>query len=113
MVSGRSEAMATTLAMTSRPTRARTTTLSRRVIAAASSEPRGRIRSGGGRGRPRADERDQDEHHDEDDRQPEQRPFDPAPAAVSGRLATEGGRKASAARLQEDRGRDGDRDEQL
>src|SRR2546423_15283236 len=105
--------MATTLVTASRPTSRRTMSLSRRVIARCSGGAGWRRRSGRGRRRPRADERDDDEHGDEHDRQPEQRPFDPPPAAVRGRLATEGGREAGAARLQQDRGRDGDRDEQL
>src|ERR671931_647874 len=89
------------LATTRRPRRATTMNLSRAVTWLA------------GRRRPRPDERDDHEDQDEHDRQPEERALQAPPAAVGGGLATEGGRKARAAGLQEDRARDRDGDDDL
>ena len=62
---------------------------------------------------PSAPERYRDEEQDEDDRQPKERPLEPPAAAIRGRLTTEGGREPGTARLQEDRGRDRDGNDDL
>ena len=61
----------------------------------------------------RAPQRDGDEQDDEDDRQAEERPLEPAAATVCGRFPTERRRETGAAGLKQDRGRDRDGDDEL
>ena len=61
----------------------------------------------------RAPQRDGDEQDDEDDRQAEERPLEPAAATVCGRFPTESRRETGAAGLKQDRGRDRDGDDEL
>src|SRR5207247_7587433 len=62
---------------------------------------------------PSAPERYRDEEQDEDDRQPKERPLERPTAPIRGRLTTERGREPGTARLQEDRGRDRDGNDDL
>src|SRR5438477_5555284 len=95
-----SAAIAAMLATTMSPMRMTTMTLSRPVTLAG-----GRL--------PSAPERNQHEEDDEDDRQPKERSLQTPAAAIRGRLTTEGGREPRTARLQQDRGRDRDGNDDL